>query len=98
MKIQEKRLVETVVDRVCDVCRQSVLIEINNDRFEECAELSADWGYGSGQDGISYHLDLCENCFNSVLTMLKDRRRAITGLSSESEFGLDLSRTTKFQE
>ena len=53
MKIREKRLVETVIDRVCDVCQQSVLIEINNDRFEECAELSADWGYGSGQDGNS---------------------------------------------
>jgi hypothetical protein len=98
MKIREKRLVETVVDRVCDVCQKSLLIEINNDRFEECAELKAEWGYGSGQDGISYHLDLCENCFNSVITILKDRRETITGTSTDSEFGLDLSRTTKFQE
>lgn len=96
MKIREKRLVETVVDRVCDVCQQSVLVEINNDRFEECAELKADWGYGSSQDGNSYHLDLCEDCFNSVLTTLKDRRKTILGLSSDSEFGLDLARTTKF--
>ena len=98
MKIREKRLVETVIDRVCDVCRQSVLIEINSDRFEECAELSADWGYGSGQDGNSYRLDLCENCFDSVITTLKARRETITGTSVDSDFALDLSRTTTYKD
>lgn len=95
MKILEKRLVETVIDRVCDVCQKSVFIEINNDSFEECATLNAVWGYGSKQDGNCHQIDLCENCFNSTLTMLKDRRKKILGLSDDSEFGLDLSRSFK---
>lgn len=95
MKILEKRLVETVVDRVCDVCQKSVFIDINSDSFEECATLSAEWGFGSEQDGNCYHIDLCENCFNSTLSMLKDRRKELLGLSDDAEFGLDLSRTTE---
>lgn len=97
LRIKEKRLVETDVDRVCDVCDKSVFITINNDQFEECAELSATWGYGSKQDGKVFHLDLCESCFGHALAVLREKRRAVLEQNGtafdETEFGLDLTRT-----
>ncbi len=76
MKIHEKRLVETVVDRVCDVCNKSVMTDASGEQHEECGVLKADWGYGSKQDGDSYHLDLCVNCFKVALLALKEHRRS----------------------
>ena len=51
MKIFAERLVETEVDRLCDVCNKSVQIDVNGYKYEECAELIAEWGYGSKNDG-----------------------------------------------
>lgn len=101
MKITEKRLVETVVDRVCDVCDTSLIVEINKEKYEECAELKATWGYGSKQDGKCYHLDLCERCFMTALYALRDERRANVMFNEDIQlpddsFGLDLSRTEIF--
>jgi hypothetical protein len=99
MKITEKRLVDTVVDCVCDVCNQSLMLEINGENYDECAELTASWGYGSKQDGKSYHLDLCESCFMVALYALRDERRSHVMFDedkdlSDENFGLDLSRSS----
>ena len=74
MKVYEEKLVETVVDKVCDVCEQSVMIEVNEHKYEECGELKASFGYGSKEDGKVYQLDLCENCFKIALYALRDQR------------------------
>ncbi|MCQ1061312.1 hypothetical protein LRP52_48040 [Photobacterium sp. ZSDE20] len=58
MKIYGLKQVEVVVDRRCDVCGASVLIDCDGARVEEVGELTASWSYGSKNDGISHHLDL----------------------------------------
>ncbi len=98
MKIYGKQVAVTVVDRACDVCGQSVMVDVNGHKYEEAGELQAHWGYGSKEDGIFYHLDLCENCFKVALAALKDHRRSIVMLDKNQElpdedFGIDKSRT-----
>ncbi|KXI28381.1 hypothetical protein [Paraglaciecola hydrolytica] len=76
MKINNRRLTETVLDRSCGVCNQSLIIDLNGIKFEEYGELRADWGYGSKQNGKCYQIDLCESCFTQALFVLRDARRA----------------------
>ena len=92
------QLVNTVVDRVCDVCGSSVMIEINGHKIEEVGELKATLGYGSQEDGISYHLDLCEDCFKFAVAALKEHRRITVMFDEDQElpggdFGIDKSHT-----
>ncbi len=75
MKVYAEKLVKTVVDKICDVCEQSVMIEVNKHKYEECGELKASFGYGSKEDGKLYQLDLCESCFKTALYALRDKRR-----------------------
>ena len=86
MKVYSERVVEVVVDRVCDVCNESVMNEIGKQKYEECAELIANWGYGSKDDGKSYQIDLCESCFKVALSALRDHRRSIVMFNDEHEF------------
>ena len=44
MKVYAEKLVETVVDKICDVCEQSVMVEVNEHKYEECGELKASFG------------------------------------------------------
>lgn len=98
MKRNQKNLVNKVVDRVCDVCGNSVMIEINGHTFEEVGELKASWGYGSKENGISYHLDLCESCFKVAVAALKEQRRSTVMFDENQElpgedFGIDKTNT-----
>ena len=98
MKIFAERLVETVVDRVCDVCKESVMIDVGGNKVEEYGELKAQWGYDSKLDGNTYHLDLCESCFKVALFALKDHKRSLFMFDDESnlpdeKFGLDSARS-----
>lgn len=98
MKIIEKRSIDTVVDKKCDVCDESLIKNISGVQLEESAVFKANWGFGSKQDGNHYHLNLCENCFMTALHALKDKRRAVVMFSDndvlpDNNFGLDLTRT-----
>ncbi|MDO6842084.1 hypothetical protein Q4602_21615 [Paraglaciecola chathamensis] len=75
MKILAERLVETEVDRLCDVCNESVQIDVNGYKYEECAELIAEWGYGSREDGNKYQIDLCQDCFKVALYALEKHQK-----------------------
>lgn len=77
MKISEERLAETVVDRVCDVCKESVMTDVGEGRVAEFGELKGKWGYDSKEDGNTYHLNLCESCFKVALFALKDHKRSL---------------------
>lgn len=99
MKHYQMKLVNTVVDRVCDVCGSSVMIDINGHKYEEVGELKASWGYGSKEDGTGYHLDLCENCFKFAVAALKEHRRSTVMFDKNQklpgeDFGIDKSRTS----
>jgi len=95
MKVYAERVVETVVDRVCDVCNVSVMNKIGEHKYEECGELKANWGYGSKNDGKSYHLDLCESCFQKALFSLRDHRRSIVMFDDAQELPNDQFGITK---
>lgn len=68
-----------VVDKIyCDMCGQSCTIT------EPCieheyAKIEATWGYFSNQDGTQYDIEICESCFNQVLSFIKDKRRRNLG-------------------
>lgn len=97
MKVYAEKLVETMVDKICDVCEESVLIE---GKYEESGTLSASFGYGSKEDGNVYHLDLCEKCFKTALYALRDERRTTFMFDDkrkllDENFGLDPNRSAR---
>lgn len=97
MKVYAEKLVETMVDKICDVCEESVLIE---EKYEESGTLSASFGYGSKEDGNVYHLDLCEKCFKTALYALRDERRTTFMFDDkrnlqDENFGLDPNRSAR---
>ena len=60
-----------VVDKIyCDACGEDCSKSIDH----EYAELTASWGYCSKQDGMQYNIEMCENCFDEVLTFIKQIR------------------------
>jgi hypothetical protein len=97
MKIFAERTVETVVDRVCDVCKESVMIDVGN-KIQKCGELKAQWAEGSKEDGNAYHLELCESCFKVALYSLKHHKRSLFMFDDDEnnlpddKFGLDSAR------
>jgi hypothetical protein len=97
VKVYAEKIVETMVDNICDVCEESVLIVGDH---EETGSLSASFGYGSKEDGNVYHLDLCERCFKEALFALRDKRGAIFMFDDkkylvDEKFGLDLERSAR---
>lgn len=68
-----------VVDKIyCDMCGQSCTI--TEPYIEhEYAKIEATWGYFSNQDGAQYDIEICESCFNQVLSFIKDKRRRNLG-------------------
>lgn len=71
MRKYKTRKRQTLTDICCDVCSASCKTPLDD---YEVATLSAQWGYHSRQDGESYHLDLCEDCFEDVLAHIGQRR------------------------
>lgn len=84
MKKTANKLVPAVVDIVCDACGASVVPDIqkayqdNLDNFDAFGVLRAEFGYGSKQDGYSYHFDLCEKCFRELVDTV-NKLRACNG-------------------
>jgi hypothetical protein len=78
-----KEKLTKVVDQIsCDCCGQSCTKEfptIEPSFDHEYATIEATWGYFSEQDGTKYSVELCESCFNEVLTFLKEKRRKVLG-------------------
>jgi hypothetical protein len=98
MKIMQKKLMLTLVDRTCDICGQSEMINVGDHTFEELGELKATWGYGSKQDGKVFQLDLCERCFAVALEALRNHKNSqtsLTGRLTNEEFGLDRERSRR---
>ncbi|WP_417447831.1 hypothetical protein [Idiomarina abyssalis] len=87
MKITANQPVNVITDICCDACGATVVPEFqkehreNLDGFNEFGVLHASYGYGSDQDGDSFHFDLCETCFKELLDRVKSLR-AFHGLNS----------------
>jgi hypothetical protein len=72
MKKYKTRQAKALVDICCDVCDKSCKTPLDD---YEVATLSAQWGYHSRKDGESYHVDLCEDCFDEVVTYVNKMRK-----------------------
>ena len=53
---------EVTDDIFCDICGNGTKKEFNY----EYAELYADWGWDSTQDGEHHQCDICEICYKTV--------------------------------
>lgn len=71
--VKVEKIIDTVEDILCDMCGGSC--KTPEDGYVNSANLSANWGYGSLQDGKSYNIDLCEKCFNKTIAALRGWRR-----------------------
>ncbi|MNP64402.1 hypothetical protein D3C76_1598920 [compost metagenome] len=90
MKITGRVEVEEVTDVRCDVCDCSTRMGSGNLAY---GTLHAHWGYGALHDGEHYEVHLCENCFFTTLTYLKQERRTAHKLEddpsrADGDFGL----------
>jgi len=82
MKTYKKKLTNVIDKILCDCCGQSCTKEIATIKpsFDhEYATIEATWGYFSNQDGLQYDIQICENCFNEVVTLLKNKRKTTLG-------------------
>lgn len=71
MKLYKNKLQKTLDDVVCDVCGK----HCTNPIGIESATIEAVWGYGSHHDGYQFDIDLCEDCFFTIIDHLKQRRK-----------------------
>lgn len=77
MKRTASQQVEVVTDILCDACGASVVPDFQKEHrdnlndFNEYGKLHASYGYGSNQDGNSFHFDLCERCFKELVNKVK---------------------------
>lgn len=70
MKKFKQELCNKLDQVFCDICGESCSKEYNN----ECASLSATWGYESKKDLVRHNIDLCEDCFDKTIDFLKTIR------------------------
>lgn len=77
MKTTVNQSVEVITDILCDACGASVVPTFQKEHrdnlndFSEYGKLHASYGYGSNQDGDSFHFDLCERCFKELVNKVK---------------------------
>lgn len=77
---QSVESVEVIADILCDACGASVVPDFQKEHrdnlndFSEYGILHASYGYGSNQDGNSFHFDLCERCFKELADKIKNMR------------------------
>lgn len=77
MKTYKEEVKKVLDDVLCDCCGQSTnTIDLVGPSW---AELNATWGYGCINDGIQYDIELCENCFLSIIDFIKTKRKNILG-------------------
>ncbi len=71
-----------VVVQQCDVCGESVKLQVNDVQLRD-GVLSANWGDASSVGGNVYHLDLCHDCFKYALSALREKRRSLAMFNEE---------------
>lgn len=80
MKATASQSVEVITDIFCDACGASVVPDFQKEHsdnlndFNEYGILHASYGYGSNQDGESFHFDLCESCFKELVSKIRSIR------------------------
>ncbi len=65
----ERTVRHYVKDITCNKCGLTCKDKCNMNF--ECAELNAEWGYGSDKDGQAHKAHLCEKCFDKLIKTFK---------------------------
>lgn len=70
MQKHEKQMAEVdkLVDVLCDRCGKSCLDDIGMNH--EYAEIKATWGYGSNKDCQQHKIEICEKCYDEMISTL----------------------------
>ena len=68
MRKYKKVLKNDLSDIVCDFCSQSCTKQGEDVETAEFAVINAQWGYWSRKDGENCSLDVCENCFDKIMS------------------------------
>ena len=69
---KEKELKETEVEKVfCNQCGKELLIEEGIIK-EGCFSVDYEFDYFSNKDGYIYSFDLCEMCFDQMISKFKN--------------------------
>lgn len=63
---QEKKLTQAV----CNRCGRQLKLE-NGYLKEGCFAADAVFGYFSRKDGITHHFDLCEDCYDELISQFR---------------------------
>ena len=69
---KEKELKENEVEKVfCNQCGKELLVE-EGILKEGCFNVDYEFDYFSNKDGYIYSFDLCETCFDQMITKFKN--------------------------
>lgn len=79
MKVKKDTNLDTlkeIVDIVCDVCSKSCMYAPHGQLIDlNYANISAHWGPSSIFFHKEFNIDICEDCFEKVLKLLKKNRK-----------------------
>ena len=67
-KYEEQK--EKLIEAVCNCCGRALKVE-NGYLKEGCVAVNTDFGYFSRRDGISHRFDLCEDCYDEIISQFK---------------------------
>lgn len=71
MRKYKKVLKSELSDVICDICSRSCLKSEDDMNSAEFAVIKAQWGYWSRKDGQNFNLDVCEDCFDKIISFAK---------------------------
>lgn len=73
MRKYKKILKDETSDIICDICGKSCLSEcsMGDPAMGEYATLEGIWGYCSRKDGNYYRCEMCEDCFDKVVSYME---------------------------
>lgn len=55
---------------ICNMCGKEISMELEMTK-EEMLHIEKNWGYFSQKDGEIHSLDLCEECYDSLIKRLR---------------------------
>jgi hypothetical protein len=55
---------------VCNMCGKKIKVE-NDILKEDLLEVTKEWGYFSDRDTLVHHFNLCEACYNELISQFK---------------------------
>lgn len=83
MKTYTKKTIKVLDTTICDICGKTCTDDFYHNH--ENATLEALWGYNSRNDGMSYEIHLCENCFYDTINWMKNKRTEYMGPPNPTE-------------